>query len=85
MQADKRAGQESEEQLEMATHNLLCYSKNYLMTEPRPGFEREYQEALHEVECLKRLVVLQKSKKKKLKEPRERSLFSVKKDHFYLC
>lgn len=54
-----------EERLEMATHNLLCYSKNYLMTEPRPGFEREYQEALHEVEALKRNLVLQEKLEEK--------------------
>jgi len=54
-----------EEQLEMATHNLLCYSKNYLVTEPRPGFEKEYQEALHEVECLKRLLAIQKKQEEK--------------------
>ncbi len=45
-----------EEQLEMAMHNLLCYSKNYLMTEPKPGFEQEHQDAVQEVERLERLL-----------------------------
>ena len=43
------------EQLEMASHNLLCYSSNYLMSEPRPGVN-EYLEALHEIERLKQLI-----------------------------
>lgn len=32
-------------ELEMAYHNLLCYSKNYLMSEPKEGWEHEWQEA----------------------------------------
>ncbi len=38
--------------LEMASHNLMCYSANYSMTEPKEGFEAEYKEASEEVEML---------------------------------
>lgn len=38
--------------LEMATHNLQCYSKNWAMTEPKDGYEAEHKEAAEEVEML---------------------------------
>lgn len=38
--------------LEMASHNLMCYSADYSMTEPKEGFEAEYKEASEEVEML---------------------------------
>lgn len=38
---------------EMACHNLLCYSANYGMTEPRAGFEKEWEKAVKECELLK--------------------------------
>lgn len=38
--------------LEMATHNLQCYSKNWEMTEPKDGCETEYKEAAEEVGIL---------------------------------
>lgn len=38
--------------LEMASHNLMCYSASYAMTEPKEGFEAEYKEASEEVEML---------------------------------
>lgn len=40
--------------LEMASPNLMCYSANYSMTEPKEGFEAEYKEASEEVESFKR-------------------------------
>jgi hypothetical protein len=40
------------EALEMESHNLLCYSKNYLMDEPKTGYEKEHSEALKKVEAL---------------------------------
>lgn len=52
------------EQLEMASHNLLCYSSNYLMSEPKLGFVKEYLEALQEVERLKRLILQQDQEEK---------------------
>lgn len=39
--------------LDMASHNLHCYSANLLMTEPKEGFEAEHEEAAAEVEMLK--------------------------------
>lgn len=38
--------------LEMASHNLYCYSKNMLMDEPKAGYEKEWQEAADEVSIL---------------------------------
>lgn len=35
--------------LDMASHNLYCYSANALMTKAKPGFEKEYNEAKNEV------------------------------------
>lgn len=37
---------------EMACHNLLCYSANYLMTEPKAGFDVEWAAAVLEVDRL---------------------------------
>jgi hypothetical protein len=42
-----------EKALEMAEHNLYCYSKNYLMTEPKPKYEKEWQEANDESNILR--------------------------------
>ena len=39
--------------LEMAYHNLECYSANYLGTKPREGMEAEHKEAAAKVEMLK--------------------------------
>lgn len=41
---------------DMACHNLLCYSKNYLMTEAKDGFENEWKQANEECELLKQLI-----------------------------
>lgn len=38
--------------LEMAQHNLLCYSANYLCTTPKEGQEDQFKEAAKEVEML---------------------------------
>ena len=38
--------------LEMASHNLMCYSKNYLMDTPKDGCEVQHKEAAAEVELL---------------------------------
>jgi hypothetical protein len=38
--------------LEMASHNLYCYSDNYLMTRPKPGKEEDFAECAAEVEIL---------------------------------
>lgn len=39
--------------LEMSEHNLYCYSKNYICTEPKDGKEKEFKKAAAEVEMLK--------------------------------
>lgn len=39
--------------LEMVEHNLYCYSKNYICTVPKDGYEKEFNEAATEVEMLK--------------------------------
>jgi hypothetical protein len=39
-------------QLEMAKHNLCCYSADYLNTTPKAGMEAEHKEAAAEVEML---------------------------------
>lgn len=41
---------------DMACHNLLCYSNNYLMTEPKAGYEKEWQEAKEEVKILEEII-----------------------------
>ena len=38
--------------LEMASHNLHCFSANYLGTTPKAGMEAEHAEAAAEVEML---------------------------------
>jgi hypothetical protein len=35
--------------LDMACHNLLCYSKNYLMEEPKVGYEGDYFDQMKKV------------------------------------
>jgi len=38
--------------LDMASHNLLCCSANYLCTVPKVGMEAEHRQAADEVEIL---------------------------------
>ena len=40
------------DRLEMARHNLYCYSANHLCTAAKEGKEKEYEEALAEVRTL---------------------------------
>lgn len=42
--------------LEGAYHNLLCYSENYLMNTPKPEYKENWQQALKEVELLKKII-----------------------------
>lgn len=37
---------------EKAQHNLLSYSKDYAMTEPKEGYEKEWKETKEEIETL---------------------------------
>lgn len=41
-----------EKNYEMACHNLLCYSANYGMTEPKEGYEKEWLAAQEECQLL---------------------------------
>ena len=43
--------------LEMASHNLLCYSANYAMTQAKPGMEMEWAECLEEVNLLEKWIL----------------------------
>jgi hypothetical protein len=45
-----------EGRLEMATHNLLCYSSNMLMTQAKQGYEKEYAATKNEIEKLQMVV-----------------------------
>jgi len=42
--------------LDIASNNLLCYSNNYLMTEAKEGFEKEWQEENEEIELLGKMI-----------------------------
>ena len=44
------------EMYEMSTHNLLCYSKDYLMTKPKPQFIKEWKREHEKVELLKEII-----------------------------
>ena len=54
--------------LEMAIHNLLCYSRNYLMSEPKEGYEKEWNEAQEEVHLLDEMIEPLKADKKNTTE-----------------
>ena len=38
--------------LEMAQHNLCCYSANYLNTTPKKGYEKQFEENSKEAEII---------------------------------
>lgn len=38
--------------MDMACHNLLCYSANYAMTQPKKGYEKEWKEAQEEINII---------------------------------
>jgi hypothetical protein len=40
-----------EKRLEMLNHNLLCYSKNYLL-EPKDNYQKEHAEILEEIKVI---------------------------------
>ena len=45
---------------EHASYNLLCYSKNYLMTEAREGYEQEWTRARQECKLLQDMIAEEK-------------------------
>lgn len=50
------------EMYEMSTHNLLCYSQNYLMTKPKLKFIQEWKREKEKVNLLKEIIVEEKQK-----------------------
>ena len=44
---------------DMACHNLFCYSANYLMSKPKEGYEKEWNEANEEIRLLEELIAEQ--------------------------
>lgn len=45
-----------QEMYNMATHNLLCYSKNCLMTKPNPNFEKEWNREQEKLETINEMI-----------------------------
>lgn len=41
---------------DQACHNLLCYSRRYLMDEPKEGYETEWQQANEECRLLDEMI-----------------------------
>jgi hypothetical protein len=50
------------EMYEMSTQNLICYSKDYLMTKPQPRFIKEWKREHEKVELLKVIIAEEKQK-----------------------
>ncbi len=51
-----------EELLEMKYHNILCYSKNYLMNTPKEGKEQQWADERRAVEIVETLIAEQRKK-----------------------
>ncbi len=51
-----------EEMYDMSKHNLLCYSKNNLMSEPREEFVKEWKLESEKVELLEEIIREEKQK-----------------------
>lgn len=49
-------------------HNMLSYSKNYLMTEPKPDFKDQWYHEKEKLELLDKMI-----KEEKIKDKKERS------------
>ena len=41
---------------DMACHNLLCYSANFLMEEPKRGFEAEWEQSKNECDLMQEIL-----------------------------
>ncbi len=48
-----------EEYYDMEMNNVFSYSGNYLMSRPKKGYEREWEEAREKVEIIKYLLGLE--------------------------
>jgi len=42
--------------IDQASHNLFCYSADYAMTRPKPGYEKDFAEAERELEMLEEML-----------------------------
>ncbi len=49
---------------DMVNHNLLCYSKNYLMTEPKEQYKEEWQREREKSEIINQMIQDEKQKVK---------------------
>lgn len=52
-----------EEMNQMYTHNLMCYSSNFLMTKPKKGYEKEWKEQNERLELIQELIEEEKGKR----------------------
>lgn len=52
-----------QEMYNMATHNLLCYSENHLMTKPKVEFAKEWKKEEEKVNLLEKMMEEEKKKK----------------------
>lgn len=41
---------------DLTEHNLLCYSKNYLMTIPKVGYEKNWEDEKEKLEIIKEMI-----------------------------
>ena len=41
--------------IDMAHHNICCYSRNHIMTQPKEGFEKQWEEARDVLEVILRI------------------------------
>lgn len=50
--------------LERSAHNLFCYSRNYAMTQPKNGYESEWNKAREECDVLDELILMERNDNK---------------------
>lgn len=54
-----------QEMYEMASHNLLCYSQNYLMTKPKLEYVEEWKNEKEKIDLLSEMIKEEKQKEQK--------------------
>ena len=59
-------------------HNLLCYSKNYLMNEPKDIFVKEWKETKEKIKLIKEIIRDEKERNGEIE-------FIVRDEHCDLC
>ena len=50
------------EMYELSSYNLLCYSRDYLMTKPKTRYVKEWKKEREKVNLLQELIVEEKQK-----------------------